>query len=159
VGIVGLFFFLWILRELWIISRPRAPSLGDGTYVQTATVLIRVLLFTFMLDQTKIDYLRNGTYSFFAWFLFGLVYAVGNVARAEEKERALAKRLGFRLEGGPIRDRWSVGYTEGPLYVVPGPQPLCPRCGHWLEELAPTGATVLARRRSSPRLTHRLRWF
>jgi len=58
-----------------------------------------------------------------------------------------------------LRDRWSVGYTEGPLYVVPGPQPLCPRCGHWLEELAPTGVTVLARRRSSPRLTHRLRWF
>jgi hypothetical protein len=60
----------------------------------------------------------------------------------------------FRVRPHPhLRDRWSVGYTEGPLYVVPGPQPLCPRCGHWLEELAPAGATVLASRRSSPRLT------
>lgn len=90
VGFVGLFFFIWILRELWIVTRPRAPSFGDGTYMQTATVLARVLLFTFMLDQTKIDYLRNGTYSFFAWFLFGLVYAVGNVARSEERAHALA---------------------------------------------------------------------
>jgi O-antigen ligase len=90
IGFVGLFFFVWFLRELWIMTRPRAPSFGHGTYMETATVLARVLLFTFMLDQTKIDYLRNGTYSFFAWFLFGLVYAVGNVARAEEKERALA---------------------------------------------------------------------
>jgi hypothetical protein len=90
VGFVGLFFFLWILRDLWIASRPRAPSFGSGTYLETATVLVRVLLFTFMLDQTKIDYLRNGTYSFFAWFLFGLVYAVGNVAREEAKARAQA---------------------------------------------------------------------
>ena len=59
-----------------------------------------------------------------------------------------------------LRDRWSVGYTEGPLFVVPGPEPLCPRCGHWLEELASTGSTVLARsKRLTPRLTHRLRWF
>jgi O-antigen ligase len=85
VGFVGLFFFLWILRELWIASRPRAPSFGSGTYIETATVLIRVLLFVFMLDQVKIDYLRNGTYSFFAWFLFGLVLAVSNVARAEAR--------------------------------------------------------------------------
>jgi len=82
-GFVGLAFFLWILRELWIKSRPRAASFGSGTYIDGATVLIRVLLFMFMLDQTKIDYLRNGTYSFFAWFLFGLVLAVSNVADLE----------------------------------------------------------------------------
>jgi O-antigen ligase len=82
-GFVGLFFFLWILRQLWIRSRPLAASFGTGTYIESATVLVRVLLFMFMLDQTKIDYLRNGTYSFFAWFLFGLILAVSGVARSE----------------------------------------------------------------------------
>jgi len=100
VGFVGLFFFLWILRELWIISRPRAPSFGSGTYIETATVLIRVLLFVFMLDQVKIDYLRNGTYSFFAWFLFGLVLAVSNVARAEARATAT---VGGELQVVPPR--------------------------------------------------------
>jgi O-antigen ligase len=93
VGFVGLAFFLWILRELWVASRPMAASMNTGTYVQGATVLMRVLLFMFMLDQVKIDYLRNGTYSFFAWFLFGLVLAVGNVARAEARQIAQAGRI------------------------------------------------------------------
>jgi ribosomal-protein-alanine N-acetyltransferase len=30
------------------------------------------------------------------------------IERANKPSAALAKRLGFRLEGGPIRDRWSV---------------------------------------------------
>ena len=30
------------------------------------------------------------------------------ILRANKTSSALAKRLGFRLEGGPIRDRWSV---------------------------------------------------
>lgn len=55
---------------------------------------------------------------------------------------------------GPLRvrphpqfqDRWSVGYTDGPVWVVPGPEPLCPRCGHWLEALASGGFTVLVSR-------------
>lgn len=83
VGFVGLFFFLWILRELWRASRPLVASMNSGTYIQGTTVLVRVLLFMFMLDQTKIDYLRNGTYSFFVWFLFGLILAISNVARLE----------------------------------------------------------------------------
>jgi putative inorganic carbon (HCO3(-)) transporter len=86
VGLVGLFFFLWILRALWQSSRPLAASLGSGTYVEGATVVMRVVLFMFMLDQLKIDYLRNGTYSFFVWFLFGLILAVHQVAL---RERAL----------------------------------------------------------------------
>lgn len=46
---------------------------------------------------------------------------------------------------GPLRvrphprfpDRWSVGFSAGAPSVTPGPEPLCPRCGHWLEALAP----------------------
>jgi RimJ/RimL family protein N-acetyltransferase len=31
------------------------------------------------------------------------------IRRENRPSAALAKRLGFRLEGGPIRDRWWVG--------------------------------------------------
>jgi len=39
-----------------------------------------------------------------------VLWAVEALIRPENKPSvALAKRLGFRLEGGPIRDRWLVG--------------------------------------------------
>jgi O-antigen ligase len=83
VGLIGLVFFVWVLVALWKSSKPLAPSLGSGTYVEGASVLMRVMLLMFMVDQLKIDYLRNGTYSFFVWFLFGLILAVHQVARRE----------------------------------------------------------------------------
>ena len=88
IGLVGLAFFLWMLWELWRATRPRALSLGHGTYAQGATLLARILLFVFMIDQIKIDYPRNARYSFFVWLLFGLLYAIHRVARDEEAARA-----------------------------------------------------------------------
>jgi O-antigen ligase len=84
VGLVGLACYLWMLFALWRASPPRAASLGSGSYVAGATIVMRVLLLLFMIDQMKIDYLRNGTYSFFVWFMLGLIIAVQNVARREE---------------------------------------------------------------------------
>ncbi len=83
VGIVGLAFFLWILAAMWKATKPRALSLGDGTFVQGATLLCRVMLFTFMVDQIKIEYLRNQRYAFFVWFMFGLFIAISRVAKQE----------------------------------------------------------------------------
>ena len=118
-GFVGLFFFLWILRELWITSKPMAASFGSGTYIQSATVLVRVMLFMFILDQTKIDYLRNGTYSFFVWFLFGLILAVCNVARLEANSLAVVEGVAparpllerVRAQGAAGSPRMSVSTT------------------------------------------------
>ncbi|MGH7725075.1 MAG: O-antigen ligase family protein [Candidatus Eiseniibacteriota bacterium] len=81
VGIFGLVAFLFLLWRLWQMSRPRAPSLGSGTYIEGATVAMHVVLFMFMVDQLKIDYLRNERYSFYVWFLLGFIAAVGQVAR------------------------------------------------------------------------------
>ncbi len=67
-----------------------APSLGSGTYIEGATLLTRVMLFTFMIDQIKIDYLRNTNYSFFVWFLFGLMFAISRVARSEAGVRIMS---------------------------------------------------------------------
>jgi O-antigen ligase len=87
VGLVGLAFYLWLLWTLWRATRPQSPSLGAGSYIQGATILARVMLFTFIIDQVKIDYLRNPRYSFFIWFLLGLLWAIGAVARREAAAR------------------------------------------------------------------------
>ncbi len=108
VGVFGLAFFLWFLWSLWKTSRPLAPSLGSGTYIEGATLLTRVMLFTFIIDQIKIDYLRNGTYSFFVWFLFGLVFAIGRVARREAGLRlvpALAEPTPDAARGSTVPQR------------------------------------------------------
>ena len=96
VGLVGLTFYLWFLWKLWRASRPLAPSLGSGTYLEGATLLARVMLFTFMVDQVKIDYLRNERYSFWVWFFFGTILAISLVARREARAAATS-----RDEAGP----------------------------------------------------------
>jgi O-antigen ligase len=82
-GILGLGCFLWLLYSLWKATKPRAASLGSGTFVEGATLLMRVMLVTFMVDQIKIEYLRNERYAFFVWFLFGLMVAVDRIAKRE----------------------------------------------------------------------------
>jgi hypothetical protein len=44
------------------------------------------MLLIFMVDQTKIEYLRNERYSFFIWFFLGLVVAVSSAARREAQQ-------------------------------------------------------------------------
>lgn len=88
VGVIGLSFFLWFLWEMWKLSRPRALSLGSGSYLQGAQLAFRVMLVMFMADQVKIEYLRNERYSFFIWFFFGLVVAVSNAAQKEAQAAA-----------------------------------------------------------------------
>jgi O-antigen ligase len=96
VGLIGLSFFLWFLWDMWTLSRPRALSLGSGSYLQGARLAFRVMLVMFMADQIKIEYLRNERYSFFVWFFFGLVVAVSNAAR---KEATLAAQAGLPRPG------------------------------------------------------------
>jgi O-antigen ligase len=124
VGLVGLAFFLWLLWELWKGSRPRAPSLGSGTYIEGATLAARIMLFVFIVDQTKIDYLRNERYSFFVWFLLGLVVAVNNVARAEGRKRAVELVPLPVPDATPMQRRFATGGRPPQTSLrpaVPGP--------------------------------------
>src|SRR5258708_18945584 len=117
--------YLWVLSELWGATRVRAGSLGDGTYIEGATVAARVILVMFMVDQLKIDYLRNGIYGYFIWFLFGLIMAVGNVARAEAGAAAVPEPA-TRKGASPIRARALASPAPGlplghPPRVAAGP--------------------------------------
>jgi hypothetical protein len=42
------------------------------------------------------------------------------------------------------RESWSIGFTDGPVWLISASEPRCPRCGDELEMLAPRGPTVLA---------------
>jgi O-antigen ligase len=83
VGVVGLAAFLWFLWRLWWANARRAPSMGSGSYIAGFSLTTRVVLLVFIVDQLKIDYLRNERYSFFIWFLLGLIAAVSRVATEE----------------------------------------------------------------------------
>ena len=105
VGVIGLAFFLWFLWELFKVSRPRAPSLGSGSFLQGARLAFHVMLVMFMADQLKIEYLRNERYSFFIWFFFGLVLAVGTAADNE----------------------WRAAQSSGVIPIDTGRRPATPR--------------------------------
>ena len=109
VGVIGLGFFLWFLWELWKVSLPRAPSLGSGSFLQGARLCVHVMLVMFMVDQLKIEYLRNERYSFFIWLFFGLVVAVSTAAR-KEWELAAHDRAGLsgEVSRGPDTRRVAV---------------------------------------------------
>jgi len=102
VGLVGLGIYLWILWELWKSSRPRSPAINEGSYIDGLTIVARVMLLTFIVDQTKIDYLRNARYSFFIWFLFGMIWVIGRVARDEAQPRMRVIASHAPLETEPV---------------------------------------------------------
>ena len=125
VGFVGLACYLLVLWQLWRSSRPRALSLGDGTFIQGATLLTRVMLFTFIIDQIKIDYLRNNVYSFYVWFMFGMIYAVGRVADREAKGLVVEPARGEHAEARPFGAR-SPGVASRPAVPRVASSPAVP---------------------------------
>ena len=81
VGIVGLTCFLWLLVRLWRISWPVTHDLRDANYARAYLLIANVQLVVFMVDQLKIDFLRNPTYPFQVWMLFAYVVAAHRLSR------------------------------------------------------------------------------
>jgi O-antigen ligase len=81
VGAVGLSFFLWIMVRLWLDSRPGTDRLDDPSYARAYLLIAHVQLVLFIVDQTKIDFLRNGIYQFQIWLLFANIAAASRIAR------------------------------------------------------------------------------
>ena len=87
VGFIGLGIFLWLLWTLLKISRPRTDDLRRGEFMDSYMIIAHVQLVAFLIDQTKIDFVRNGTYQFQVWLMFALITAAYRISRAP---RALA---------------------------------------------------------------------
>ena len=85
VGFLGLAAFLFIaLRLLFLSVRERAPHLSDGSYPRALMLTLSVMMVVFLVDQTKIDYLRNPIYQYYPWMIMGLIAATHRILRQQE---------------------------------------------------------------------------
>lgn len=71
VGYPGLLFYLLLLFGLARALRPTVDDLGHESYADAYLPIARTQLFLFILNEIKIDYLRNTVYQFQVWQLFG----------------------------------------------------------------------------------------
>jgi O-antigen ligase len=87
-GLFGLFGFVFLLVRLvkasfvsWKSSLVRSPL------PEAFMKILNVSLVIFIIDQMKIDYLRNTIYLYFVWFFFGLIAATRNMILEKESIR------------------------------------------------------------------------
>jgi len=87
-GLFGLFGFVFLLVRLvkasfvsWKSSLARSPL------PEAFMKVLNVSLVIFIIDQMKIDYLRNTIYLYFVWFFFGLIAATRNIILEKERTR------------------------------------------------------------------------
>ena len=67
VGFPGLGFYLLILWGLFSLLRPVVDDLHHESYADAYLIVARTQLFVFMINELKIDYLRNPVYQFQIW--------------------------------------------------------------------------------------------
>ncbi|MBI1796935.1 MAG: O-antigen ligase family protein [Candidatus Eisenbacteria bacterium] len=91
VGFVGLGFFLWMMARLWIISRPIVRDLDDPNYARAFLVIGHVQIFVFLVDQMKIDFMRNPIYPFQIWLMFASIAVARRLADAPAQAAAPAR--------------------------------------------------------------------
>jgi O-Antigen ligase len=89
VGFLGLAIFLWFLWKLWRLTRPLSDDLRHADYATAFLIIARIQLLVFIVDQIKIEYLRNTVYQFQVWLMFaGLVSAYVISRRAQSATEA-----------------------------------------------------------------------
>jgi O-antigen ligase len=81
VGIVGLVIYLWLLVMLWRRTHPGNHSFDDPDYATAFLVFAHAQLFVFLVDQFKIDFMRNSIYTLHVFVMFGILAATATIAR------------------------------------------------------------------------------
>lgn len=84
-GLSAFIFFLYRLVKMsvWSIG----ASLVSSPFPQALMKMLHVCLVMFILDQIKVEYLRNNIYPYFIWLLFALIAATHNIIMKNERER------------------------------------------------------------------------
>lgn len=82
VGLFGLSFFVMILIALFRLTRQGHLDLQDPSYSRAFMPVAHTMFVVFLIDEIKIDYLRNGIYQFEVWILFAMLVATARVASA-----------------------------------------------------------------------------
>lgn len=88
-GLFGLAAFLFLLYRLFKTSfKARNVSLARSSFPLGFMKVMHVVLVIFIIDQIKIDYLRNEIYMYSIWLLFALIAATKNILAHNYKEFA-----------------------------------------------------------------------
>lgn len=85
VGIVGLSFYLWLVGRLLWITRPVVDTLRHPSYVKSFLIIGHAQMILFLIDQIKIDYLRNEIYQFEIWLMFAGITSAFLIMQDEQK--------------------------------------------------------------------------
>jgi len=89
IGLIGLGAFLFVSGRLLHVSfRFKAKSLKESSYAESLMVVLHVMLLVFLVDQIKIDYLRNDIYLYFPWILMGMIAATHRIILRQRSARA-----------------------------------------------------------------------
>lgn len=87
-GILGLAAFLFLLVRLVKATLPGyGSSLTRSPLPLAFMKVLHVSLVIFIVDQIKIDYLRNEIYEYFIWLFFALIAATAAIIRKETRAR------------------------------------------------------------------------
>ncbi|MBD3423796.1 MAG: hypothetical protein GF417_05100, partial [Candidatus Latescibacteria bacterium] len=87
-GIVGLLAFLFLLFRIVKATIPGIKSsLVKSPFPEAFMKILHVMIIIFMLDEIKIEYLRNKIYLFFVWILFALIIITRNIIDKDKSER------------------------------------------------------------------------
>ncbi|HUK62554.1 MAG TPA: O-antigen ligase family protein, partial [Dongiaceae bacterium] len=81
VGFVGLGFFLLVLVALARATRPDVDSLRHPDYARAYLVVAQAQFVAFVVNEFKIDYIRNSIYQTVVWAMFSVWVAAHFIAR------------------------------------------------------------------------------
>ncbi|MBI5711340.1 MAG: O-antigen ligase family protein [Candidatus Eisenbacteria bacterium] len=79
VGFIGLAVFLYFLWRLWRLSSPPSDDLGHADYAKAYLLIAHVQVVTFIVDQIKIEFMRNPVYQFQVWLMFAFIVAAWQI--------------------------------------------------------------------------------
>jgi O-antigen ligase len=85
-GLSAFIFFLYRLVKMSVGSI--GASLASSPFPQALLKMLHVCLVMFILDQMKVEYLRNNIYTYFVWLLFGLIAATHSIIQQNAREQA-----------------------------------------------------------------------
>jgi len=81
IGFLGLGFFLWFLWIMLRMTRPMTDDLRDPDYAKAYLTIAHVQLVIFIINEFKIEYLRNTVYQFVVWVYYATWCSVAMIAR------------------------------------------------------------------------------
>jgi len=82
VGFIGVAVFLWLLWTLFRITRPTTDDLRHPDFLRSFMIIARVQMVVFLVDEIKVEYLRNEIYPFQVWVMFALMVAAYQILHA-----------------------------------------------------------------------------